>query len=105
MLKTGLYKAEITDNIFNAYSITMRVKETDKSYIFDLVDLQSRYSASHIRMMFQNSKHYVLRKKNKIGETGNHTIRKWSESDFTIYPYQAGIPYYFTLVNKEEHNG
>lgn len=104
MLKTGLYKAEITDNIFNAYSITMRVKETDKSYIFDLVDLQSRYSASHISMMFQNSKHYVLRK-NQNMDTHKHAMKKWSERDFTIYPYQAGIPYYFTLVGKEEHNG
>lgn len=100
MLKTGLYKAEITDNIWSAYSITMRVKETEKSYIFDLVDLQSRYSASHFRMMFQNSKHYVLRK-NESRDTHKHAMKKWSESDFTIYPYQAGIPYYFTLVDEE----
>jgi len=29
---------------------------------------------------------------------GGHAMRIWSDGDFTIYPYQAGIPYYFKLV-------
>lgn len=49
MLLPGRYKAENNDNIFHEYSIVMDVKETEKSYIFQLVELKSRYSADHIR--------------------------------------------------------
>lgn len=48
MLRQGLYVAENDENVWNAYTIEMRVKETGKSYIFELVKLESRYAASHI---------------------------------------------------------
>ena len=40
----GRYRAEDTDSMHSQYSITMDVKETDKSYIFCLVEFQSRYA-------------------------------------------------------------
>ena len=93
MLKQGIYKAENNDSIWDSYSVKMHVKETDKAYIFQLIDLDTLYSAAHIEMMFKRSKRFVL-KKNR----GGHAMRIWSDGDFTIYPYQAGIPYYFKLV-------
>lgn len=96
MLRQGLYIAENDENIWNAYTIEMRVKETDKSYIFELVSLKSHYAASHIEMFFSNSKRVVLRK-NK----GGHAMRVWGEDNFTFYPYQAGIPYYFELEREK----
>lgn len=62
MLKQGLYIAENNDSIWDAYTIKMQVRETDKSFIFELVDLQTRYSAAHIEMLFKNSKRVVLKK-------------------------------------------
>lgn len=97
MLKQGIYIAENDDNIWDAYKIMMQVKETEKSYIFDLIDLQTRYSAAHIEMMFKRSKRFVLNK-----NRGGHAMRIWSDGDFTIYPYQAGIPYYFKLSECNE---
>ena len=43
----GRFKAENAENILKAYRIVMDVKETGKSYILQLVEFESRYSASH----------------------------------------------------------
>lgn len=96
MLRQGLYIAENDESIWNAYTIEMRVKETEKSYIFELVEFKSRYAAAHIETLFSKSKRVVLRK-NK----GGHGMRVWGEDNFTFYPYQAGIPYYFELAKEK----
>lgn len=98
MLRQGLYIAENNESVWNAYTIEMRVKETDKSYIFELVNFKSRYGATHIETFFSKSKRVVLRK-NK----GGHAMRVWGEDDFTFYPYQAGTPYYFRLAKEKAH--
>lgn len=86
----GRYRAEDTDSMHSQYSITMDVKETDKSYIFCLVEFQSRYGASQMERLFEKSKRIVIRK-----NRGGHAIRIWNDNHFTFYPFQAGIPFYF----------
>lgn len=93
MLKPGLYMAENDESLFSQYKVIIDVKETEKSYVFRLVELKSHYSAAHIEMLFNKSKRMILRK-NK----GGHAMRIWSDEDFTFYPYQAGIPYWFKRV-------
>lgn len=56
MLRQGLYVAENDENIWNAYRIEMRVKETEKSYIFELVNFKSRYGAPQMEDFFRKSK-------------------------------------------------
>lgn len=97
MLKEGLYLAENKDNIWDAFKIQMKVKETEKSYIFELVDCDSRYSADHIKMLFQKANRITVK---KVGS--GHAMRIWDDHSFTIYPYQRGIPYYFKLVQLAE---
>lgn len=63
MLKPGIYVAKNDENIWDSYMIRMEVKETKKSYVFKLVDFQSRYSAAHIEMLFEKSNKFILRKK------------------------------------------
>lgn len=87
---SGQYKAENNDDHLSHFSIIMDVKETEKSYIFTLLELNSRYSASHMKLLFKNSARVVLRK-NRAG----HCVKVWGDDDFTFYPYQAGVPYYF----------
>ena len=41
MLKEGLYVSENHENALEAYTIKMHVKETEKSYIFTLIDFES----------------------------------------------------------------
>lgn len=93
MLKSGLYVAENNDSVYDAYRIRMLVKETRKSYTFELVEFFSHYSAAHIKMLFQGTKRFQLKK----GE-GPHAIRCLSDDSFDFYPYQAGTPYAFKLV-------
>lgn len=95
MLKPGIYVAENDDGIYDQYKITMEVKETEKSYIFRLVEFKSRYSGAHIEMLFKKSKRVVIRK-----DKGGHAMRAWSDRDFTFYPYQAGIPYWFKRIEE-----
>ena len=95
MLRPGIYVAENDDSIYDQYKITMEVKETEKSYIFRLFEFKSRYSGAHIEMLFKNSKRVVIRK-----DKGGHAMMVWSDSDFTLYPYQAGIPYWFKRIEE-----
>lgn len=46
-------------------------------------------------MLFKNSERAVISK-----GKGGHAMRVWSDEDFTIYPYQAGIPYWFQRVQE-----
>ena len=92
----GRFKAENAENILKAYRIVMDVKETGKSYILQLVEFESRYSASHISHLFSKSKRVVLRK-----AKGGHAIRKWGDGTFTFYPFQAGIPFYFEKLGTD----
>lgn len=96
----GRYRAENSDSIWESYSITMDVKETDKSYIFRLLDFKSRYGAAHIEELFRKSNRVVVRK-NQKGCAIRHAMRIWPDNSFTLYPYQAGIPFYFTPVKEE----
>lgn len=93
MLKTGLYVSKNDEGIFDAYTIKMKVRETEKSYIFELVSFDSQYSGVHMETFFKESKRAVLRK-NK----GGHAIRVWGDDNFTFYPYQAGTPYFFKIA-------
>lgn len=92
MLKTGTYRAENTDSIWDSYEITMSVKETEKSFIFELLKFKSRYSGAHIKMLFAKSMKCIIKK-----AKGGHAIQIWDDNSFTFYPYQAGIPYVFYL--------
>lgn len=89
----GRFLSENSDDWLKAFHIVMDVKETDKSYIFELVEFESRYSAVHISHLFSKSKRVVLSK-----SKGGHAIRKWCDGTFTFYPFQAGIPYYFKKI-------
>lgn len=99
MLKSGMYKAEHDEGMFDRFKIMMNVKETEKSYIFELVEFNSRYSATQIETLFEKTKRFVLHKK-----SGGHAMRVWSDHDFTFYPYQAGVPFHFERVKPETKN-
>ena len=95
-LKPGRYKAEQDNGIFDSYRILIDFKETEKSYIFKLVELEGRYCPGQIEMFFKNSDKVGVSKKK-----GGHGMMIWGDDDFTLYPYQAGIPFYF---KREEDN-
>ncbi len=93
MLKPGRYVAENNDSYLSRYRIVMDVKETEKSYIFKLVEYDNRYGYDHIKTMFGSKERKTIRKDRPSG----HAMRVWGDDGFTIYPFQAGIPFYFRL--------
>lgn len=92
MLISGKYKA-IEDGLFG-YEIIISVKETDKSYVLNLINNNSRYSPAHIDMLFAKSDRVKIDK-----EKSKHAIRVWSDKDFTIYPFRVGIPFWFEFLD------
>lgn len=65
MLRPGRYKSEHDGNVFQAYRYVMEVKETAKSYIFKLLEVENRYADDHIEIMFGGKKRIVLPKDRK----------------------------------------
>lgn len=91
MLKPGRYKSEHDGDVFHAYRYVMEVKETTKSYVFKLLEVENLYADDHIEIMFDGKKRIVLPKDKPCC----HAMRVWCDHDFTIYPFQAGVPFYF----------
>jgi hypothetical protein len=93
MLKKGFYIAEKDDDTFGCYRIVLEVKETEKSYILKMKEYSNRYSYDHVEVMFKGKEKEIIPK-----GKGRHAVNVWSDHDFTIYPFRAGIPFYFTLM-------
>lgn len=55
------------------------------------LEVENRYADDHIEIMFGGKKRIVLPKDKPC----RHAMRVWSDHDFTIYPFQAGVPFYF----------
>lgn len=91
MLMPGRYVAEHDGDYLSRYRIVMDVRETEDSYIFKLLEYDNRYSYDHIEAMFKGKKRKTIRKDKSSG----HAMRVWGDDSFTIYPFQAGIPFYF----------
>ena len=92
-LQSGRYRSEDLDCLdpFERYIIEMDVKVTKKSYIFILREFKSNYGATQMKDFFRKSKRVLIRRNKPSG----HTIRIWSSTEFTFYPYQIGVPYVF----------
>ena len=94
-MKNGLYIHK--DNSFNNRGeYIIRLKETDKAYIFELIKNNMRFSPAHLDMMFSKSNRARVNK-----DKSPHAMNI-GEDYFIIYPYRAGIPYLFDMVNDNE---
>lgn len=91
-LNSGRYVAKVDDKgIFGNYKITIDIKTTAKSYIFNLVEILGKYGAPQMEDFFSKGNKKIIRRDKPC----KHAMRIWSNKDFTIYPFQAGVPYYF----------
>lgn len=75
--------------------IKIKVKETDKAYSFELFEDTTRYDYDQFILLFKGKYKISI---NKQG--GKCAMRVWSDDDFTIYPFQAGIPFWFKKINE-----
>lgn len=96
MLQPGLYCSEVNEGHWlHDYRVVIRVKETATAFHFMLENAVQLDNAIHLDSLFQRGeKQKVLIKKHGSG----HAMRIWSDKDFTLYPYQAGMPYHFMRI-------
>jgi len=81
------------------YQVILDVKVTEKSYLFSLIDIIQNYGdqTPHISAMFDGKNSVRI----KRDEPSKHAMRVWSDTSFTIYPFQGGVPYLFNEVKYE----
>ena len=95
MLK-GKYIYTQTDGHGNPIGhILINVSETEKKYSFELLEDTTRYDYDHFVLLFKGKYKVSI---NKQG--GKCAMRVWSDDDFTIYPYQSGIPFWFRKIKE-----
>ena len=93
-MESGLYKY-IDDSIPNGGHITIKVSETEKSYIFELVENTCGYDPWRITSLFKNSNKAIIKKENR-----KHAVRTYDDF-LVIYPYRDGIPYLFEHIGRK----
>lgn len=78
------------------YDIKVKVHETDKSYIIQLVEDNSRFFPAHIDMLFGQKNKTVINKENS-----KHYFEACCDGEFfIIYPFRMGIPFLFDRVTE-----
>lgn len=103
-MRDGLYRYVDKDDATNYGEYVIKVRETPKSYVFERIKNDMRFSPAHLDMMFENSDRVTISKTrsphaiNTIDDDWYSLNPNW----FCIYPYRAGIPYVFEQT--EEHN-
>jgi len=62
------------------------IKETPKMYIFKCIK----------QSFFESGCPEIMRIKKD--NTGRHCLRDWDDGDFTVYPFQSGVPHLFNQL-------
>ncbi len=97
MLISGKYRYANESVGWDWHEITMNVQETKSSYIFTLLEMNGRCFPAHIEMLFSKSNRAVIRK-----QKNRHPIIVGDNNTwFVIYPFQAGKPFLFELMEEQ----
>lgn len=92
-MKNGFYKYT-DDGIPGGGHVILKVTETERSYIFRLIENTCKYEPTRLLNLFKKSNKAIIKKKN-----GGHPVIGYS-TGFVIYPYQHGIPYLFEYIEE-----
>ena len=100
MLKPGIYRHHCEKEYANGETIHfgdiyMKVKETDTSFILELLSNTVRYDAPQIDDMFRERNRVVIRK-----EGSKHAMAFSGDDWFCLYPYRVGVPFAFSWERK-----
>ncbi len=97
MLISGKYRLVNGDDWWNRFEMTMSVRETKVSFILTKLDINGGFIPGQIEMLFSKSDRLLIRK----GKS-RHPIESGSDNTwFVIYPFQAGIPFLFELMEEK----
>lgn len=78
-----------------ARRILIEARETPSGYTFKLLENSTRLDYDHFILLFKNSDTARVDKKRS-----QHGMMLWKDGDFTIYPFRAGIPFWFRKVER-----
>lgn len=96
MLVEGKYKHACGDNWWDRFEMTITVRETKSSYIFTLLESSGKFIPDQIGTLFKKSNRAVICK-----QKGGHPVSVGDDNTwFVIYPFQAGMPFLFELMEK-----
>lgn len=96
-MRDGLYRYIDKDNATNRGEYIIKLHETSISYVFEKIKNDMRFSPAHLDMMFKSSGGVAVNK-----TRSPHAINTVGDDWFCIYPYRAGIPYVFELMEANE---
>ena len=91
---SGLYKTSEGVGIVS-YTATIKVKETEKSYIFELVNFQGHETLSGVNGLFTKSNRIVFGKNDGI-----HGLEECGENSFFLYLFRNGKCLLFEKIRK-----
>lgn len=96
MLKDGYYiYTKCQDDCGQFGNIILKVKTTDKSYIFELIENTDYYFVPHLDMLFKDkTKITISRVKPSAHAINTSLTNNW----FCLYPCRAGVPYCFERI-------
>lgn len=92
-MRDGLYRYVDKDDATNHGEYIIKLHETATSYVFERIKNDMRFSPAHLDMMFENSGRVTVNKTRLP-----HAINTVGDDWFCIYPYRAGVPYVFELM-------
>ena len=95
-MKAGRYVCKLNWRQEEIYDITVDAKETDKSYILNLVKDNSRFPDGHIELLFKEGNRAVIGKSG-----GRHSIVNHDDW-FVVYPDHNGVPFLFEYVEESD---
>ena len=91
-LYSGIYIMRDYDN----QETLVDVKVCEKTIKFELIGEKPEFTYGDMDEFLYNNKKRII---NKI--KSGHAITIWSETSFTLYPFQSGNPYLFKLKKVE----
>ena len=96
-MRDGMYRYIDKDDATNRGEYIIKLHETSISYVFEKIKNDMRFSPAHLDMMFKSSGRVAVNK-----TRSPHAINTVGDDWFCIYPYRAGIPYVFELMEVNE---
>jgi hypothetical protein len=92
-MKDGVYRYIDKDDVTNYGEYIIKVRETSKAFVFEKIKNDMRFSPAHLDMIFKSSGRVTVNK-----TRSSHAINTVGDDWFCIYPYRAGVPYVFELM-------
>lgn len=91
----GVYHCDHDWHGNHTINVTIKARETEKFYILNLIEDNSRFPDGHITGLFKDNGMVRVPK-----QGGRHAVVD-GNGFFVVYPFRNGVPFGFDLVEPE----